>query len=57
MQSTSFVYWLNTGDYDNNHPNSTNFMRSTYAATCRSHLSHSIERCPRAGRGIQSLPD
>jgi hypothetical protein len=50
MQSTSFVYWLNTGDYDNNHPNSTNFMRSTYAATCRSHLSHSIERCPRAGR-------
>lgn len=52
MPSTSFVYWLNTGD--DNHTNSANFMRSTYAAMCRSHFSHSIKRCP---RGIQPFPD
>jgi hypothetical protein len=51
MLPISHAYWLNTGDNDNN------FMRSTYAATCRSHISYSIERCPRAGRGIQSLSD
>jgi hypothetical protein len=47
---TSYTYWLNTGD-NTNHPNA-NFMRLTYAATCRSRLSRSVERCPRACRGI-----
>jgi hypothetical protein len=56
MLSTSYEYWLNTGDNHDNHPHSTNFMRSTYAAKCRSHLSRSIERCPRDGRGIQPFP-
>ena len=46
----TYTYWLNTGD-NNNHINA-NFMRSTYAATCRSRISRSAERCPRACRGI-----
>ncbi|CAF0833826.1 unnamed protein product [Rotaria sordida] len=46
---TSYTYWLNTGDNNNNNINA-NFMRSTYAATCRSRLSRSVERCPRACR-------
>ena len=50
---TSFAFWLNTGDVTSN-PNA-NFMRSTYAATCRAHLSRSITRCPRACRGIPLL--
>lgn len=50
---TSFAFWLNTGDVTSN-PNA-NFMRSTYAATCRAHLSRSITRCPRACRGIPPL--
>ncbi len=53
MPLTPYMYWLNIGDNNNN--NSANFMRSTYAAICRSHFSRSIERCPRAGRGIQPL--
>lgn len=48
---SSYTYWLNTGDNNNNNINA-NFMRSTYAATCRSRLSRSVERCPRACRGI-----
>ncbi len=48
---TTYTYWLNTGD--NNNLNA-NFMRPTYAATCRSRLSRSVERCPRACRGIRS---
>ncbi len=49
---TSYGYWLNTGD-NNNHIDA-NFMRLTYAASCRSRLSRSVERCPRACRGILS---
>ncbi len=49
---TSYTFWLNTGD-NNNHINA-NFMRLTYAASCRSRLSRSVERCPRACRGILS---
>ncbi|CAF1645240.1 unnamed protein product [Rotaria magnacalcarata] len=45
---TSYTYWLNTGDNNNNV--NANFMRLTYAATCRSRLSRSVERCPRACR-------
>jgi len=56
MPSTSYKYWLNTGG-DNNNNNNNHFMRSTYAAKCRSYRSHSTERCPRAGRGIQPIPD
>jgi hypothetical protein len=48
---TSYAYWFNTGDNNNNNINA-NFMRSTYAASCRSRLSRSVERCPRACRGI-----
>jgi hypothetical protein len=47
---TSYTYWMNTGD-NNNHINA-NFMRLTYAASSRSRLSRSVERCPRACRGI-----
>lgn len=50
---TSFAFWLNTGDVTSK-PNA-NFMRSTYAATCRAHLSRSMTRCPRACRGIPPL--
>lgn len=51
--ASSCLYWLNTGDNKNhNNTKSANFMRSTYAAKCRLHLSHSTERCPRALRGI-----
>ena len=49
----SYTYWINNGD-NNNHLNA-NFMRLTYAATCRSRVSRSVERCPRACRGILSL--
>lgn len=49
----SYAYWVNTGDNNQNHA-SASFMRSTYAATCRSRLSRSVERCPRACRGIRS---
>jgi len=51
---TSYAYWLNTGD--NNNHNSANFMRSTYTATCRARTSRSVERCPRASRGIPPFP-
>ena len=47
---TSYSFWLNTGD--NNNQMNANFMRLTYAASCRSRLSRSVERCPRACRGI-----
>ena len=47
---TSYSFWLNTGD--NNNQTNASFMRSTYAASCRSRLSRSVERCPRACRGI-----
>jgi len=47
---TSYAYWFNTGDNNNNM--NASFMRSTYAASCRSRLSRSVERCPRACRGI-----
>ena len=54
--SNGVVYWLDgrTGDQLTVPPSSSHarFMRSTYAATCRAHLSRSIERCPRAMRGI-----
>ncbi len=50
---TSYSFWLNTGDNNNNNINA-NFMRLTYAASCRSRLSRSVERCPRACRGILS---
>lgn len=56
--SNGVVYWLDgrTGDQLTAPPSSSSsrarFMRSTYAATCRAHLSRSIERCPRAMRGI-----
>lgn len=49
---TSDVYWLKIGDDDN----SAHFMRSTYTATCRSRTSRSVERCPRACRGILPFP-
>ena len=52
----SHTYWLTTGDNNNNN-NSTSFMRSTYAATSRSYLRRSTERCPRACRGILPVPD
>ena len=45
----SYTYWLNTGDATSQ--NNAHFMRLTYAATCRSRLSRSVERCPRACRG------
>ncbi|CAF2399776.1 unnamed protein product [Rotaria sp. Silwood2] len=45
---TSYTYWLNTGDNNNNM--NASFMRLTYAATCRSRVSRSVERCPRACR-------
>ena len=57
-RSNGVVYWLDgrTGDQLTVPPSSSSsharFMRSTYAATCRAHLSRSIERCPRAMRGI-----
>jgi hypothetical protein len=47
----SYTYWINTGDNNNNTLNA-NFMRSTYAATCRARVSRSVERCPRSCRGI-----
>lgn len=47
----SYTYWINTGDNNNTSANA-NFMRLTYAASCRSRLSRSVERCPRACRGI-----
>lgn len=47
---TSYSFWLNTGD--NNNQTNASFMRSTYAASCRARLSRSVERCPRACRGI-----
>ena len=49
---TSYSFWLNTGD--NNNQLNANFMRLTYAASCRARLSRSVERCPRACRGILS---
>jgi hypothetical protein len=49
---TSYTYWLNSGDNNNNL--NANFMRPTYAATSRSRVSRSVERCPRACRGILS---
>ena len=45
----SYTYWLNTGESTTQ--NNAHFMRLTYAATCRSRLSRSVERCPRACRG------
>ena len=56
-RSNGVVYWLDgrTGDQFTAAPSSSSnarFMRSTYAAMCRAHLSRSIERCPRARRGI-----
>lgn len=51
---TSHAYWLNTGD--NHNQTSSNFMRSTFTATCRARVSRSTERCSRAGRGILSFP-
>ncbi|CAF3965367.1 unnamed protein product [Rotaria sp. Silwood2] len=51
--TTSCVYWLNTGDNNNN--NGANFMRSTYAAKYRSHYSYSVERCPRAFRARDEI--
>lgn len=48
---TSYSFWLNTGDNNTNQMNAS-FMRLTYAASCRSRLSRSVERCPRACRGI-----
>ncbi|CAF3746591.1 unnamed protein product [Rotaria sp. Silwood1] len=51
--TTSYIYWLNTGDDNNN--NSANFMRSTYATKCRSHYSYSVERCPRACRARDDI--
>ncbi|CAF1096861.1 unnamed protein product [Adineta steineri] len=50
----SYTFWLNTGDNNNNNSNA-GFMRSTYAATCRSRLSRSAERCPRACRAREEL--
>lgn len=50
---SSYAYWLNTGDQPN--VSNANFMRLTYAATCRSRCSRSVERCPRACRGQEDL--
>ncbi|CAF3376041.1 unnamed protein product [Rotaria sp. Silwood1] len=52
---TSYAYWLNTGD--NNNTMNASFMRPTYAATCRSRLSRSVERCPRACRVRDDVPN
>lgn len=49
----SYTYWLNTGESTTQ--NNAHFMRLTYAATCRSRLSRSVERCPRACRGTTRL--
>lgn len=51
---TSHAYWLNTGD--NHNHTSSNFMRATFTATCRARISRSVDRCPRDGRGIISIP-
>ncbi|CAF0981501.1 unnamed protein product [Adineta ricciae] len=50
---TSHAYWLNTGD--NHNHTSSNFMRATFTATCRSRISRSVERCPRDGRAREEV--